>query len=541
MPSHTSIASCTCSKRVAPKQSATPQTALDRGDINTAVSTVLSLARRGYAGAGRAAAVLAAGGHLESREPGLATELLATALAHCPAGELPSLLDRWAAVPHGGAATLSLGITRDENNDGGDKTLIAAEGRSAGVRRPTADWLARRLRECFAQAGAGAARGLALLPQLGDAHLALAIAAALGIQPAIAALESALSDAVQLGVPARAVLLFTMYASGIQALDAAAGDAESGDAAGIGAAASSARKRLTLSPWAVLRHVQQLPEQLSADGEAAREACLDYERCMLCLVSYGKNCFLTSTAPSVRRESMPKHYGRCATSSLHTCALKLLCFMQAASADRRQAVHPAVAAVNTCGRPHQRRPGSPAGTAGGGGCCNRRQCSCRQARQLRGARAASDPVAPVRIRFQCQNLLTPCCCRAETFGIAARHALLHDDSHKNGMVTHLKSAVFIHCRYPFDLWAVTLRFVKTLLLGATSVQQVRDAAPVVQQQASRLSARPVDAVSALLDDVWPQLQGTAHRQISLCLTLITALLEVHMACSTTSPVFTSLK
>ena len=75
---------------------------------------------------------------------------------------------------------------------------------------------------------------------------------------------------------------------------------------------------------------------------------------------------------------------------------------------------------------------------------------------------------------------------------------------------------------------MTLRFVKTLLLGAASVQQVRDASPVVQQQASRLSARPVDAVSALLDGVWPQLLGTAHRRISLCLTLITALLEVRL-------------
>ncbi len=231
--------------------------------------------------------MLAAGGHLESREPGLATELLATALAHCPAGELPSLLDRWAAVHRGGVATLS-GITGVDDDDGGDKTSIAAEGRSAGARRPSADWLARRLRECFTRPGA--ARGLVLLPQLGDVHLALAAVAALGLQPAVAALESTLSDGLQFGVPARAVLLFSMYASGIQALDAAADEAERGDAAGMGAAASSARQRLTLSPWAVLRNVQRLAEQLSAGGEAARAACLDYERCTLCCVAHLKMC-----------------------------------------------------------------------------------------------------------------------------------------------------------------------------------------------------------------------------------------------------------
>jgi len=92
------------------------------------------------------------------------------------------------------------------------------------------------------------------------------------------------------------------------------------------------------------------------------------------------------------------------------------------------------------------------------------------------------------------------------------------------------------CRYPFDIWAVTLRLVKTLLLGAASAQQIRDAAPVIQQQATALSARPVDAVGALLDGVWPQLAGTARRRISLCLTLLTALLEVRMPPCTTSPV-----
>ena len=88
---------------------------------------------------------------------------------------------------------------------------------------------------------------------------------------------------------------------------------------------------------------------------------------------------------------------------------------------------------------------------------------------------------------------------------------------------------------------MTLRFVHTLLLGAASVQQFRDAAPVVQRQASRLSARPVDAVRALLDGVWPQLPGTAHRQTSLCLTLIAALLEVRVPARTTSHALTSVR
>ena len=139
--------------------------------------------------------MLAAGGHLENREPGLATELLATALAHCPAGELPSLLDRWAAV-HRGRTTTPSGCVGDSTIDSGDSGTTAAGGGNAGAGRPSADWLARRLRECFTQAGASAARGLALLPQLGDAHLALAVVAALGLQPAMAALDSTLSDRV---------------------------------------------------------------------------------------------------------------------------------------------------------------------------------------------------------------------------------------------------------------------------------------------------------------------------------------------------------
>ena len=265
------------------KRCLAPQTALDRGDIDAAVSTVLSLARRGYAGAGRAAAVLAAGGHLEAREPGLATELLATALAHCPAGELPSLLDRWAAVHRSKVATPS-GFAQDDVTDRRDSDVTAAGGRYASNGgRPSAGWLARRLRECFARAGAGAARGLTLLPQLGDAHLALAAVAALGLQPAAAALEATLSEGLQLGMPSRAVLLFGMYVSGIQALDAASDESASDGAARVGAAASSARQRLMLSPWLVLRHVQQLSEQLPADRGAARSACLDYERCTLCL------------------------------------------------------------------------------------------------------------------------------------------------------------------------------------------------------------------------------------------------------------------
>ena len=89
-------------------------------------------------------------------------------------------------------------------------------------------------------------------------------------------------------------------------------------------------------------------------------------------------------------------------------------------------------------------------------------------------------------------------------------------------------------RYPFDVWAVTLRFVTTLLLGAASPKQVQESALVVQQQTSRLSARPIDAISALLDDVWPQLPGTAHQQLALCLLLITALLQVRMTLRSTS-------
>ena len=125
-----------------------------------------------------------------------------------------------------------------------------------------------------------------------------------------------------------------MYASGIQALDAAAGDTECGDAAAMGAAASSARQMLTLSPWAVLRHVQRLPEQLCVDGEVARAACLDYERCTLCHVAHVNKFLLALTAPLVRRQSMPQNHWHCVTCSLHTHVLNLLCFLQAACGDR---------------------------------------------------------------------------------------------------------------------------------------------------------------------------------------------------------------
>ena len=270
-----------CSHRAGPKfQAKTPwrlQTALDRGDIDAAVGTVLSLARRGYAGAGRAAAVLAAGGHLEGRDPGLAGELLATALAHCPAGELPSLLDRWAAVDRYGGV-MSSAFTEDEDNTGSASNVTLGGSRVTAAGRPGPGWLARRLRACFAGAGFGAARGLALLPQLADAHLALAAVAAMGLQPGMAALESKFGDGLGLGVPARAVLLFGMYATGIRALESTFDLPESDGSAAVRAIASEARQRLQLLPWAVLRHVRQLPNELHTDQDAARAACLAFER-----------------------------------------------------------------------------------------------------------------------------------------------------------------------------------------------------------------------------------------------------------------------
>ena len=73
---------------------------------------------------------------------------------------------------------------------------------------------------------------------------------------------------------------------------------------------------------------------------------------------------------------------------------------------------------------------------------------------------------------------------------------------------------------------MTLRFLTTLLLGAISPEQVREATLAVQRQASRLSARPVAAVSAVLEGVWPKLPGKAHQRLALCLSLVTSLLEV---------------
>lgn len=254
------------------------QTALDRGDVDVAVSTVLSLARRGFAGAGRAAAVLAAGGHLEGREQGLATELLANALAHCPDGELPSLLDRWVAVDRGASAS---SWAQDDINSVSDSDALAGRVRATAAGRPSAGWLARRLRECFLQAGAGAARGLALLPQLADAHFALAVVAAMGLQPAMAALESALSDGTGSGVPARAALLLGMYATGVHALESTDDLRDDNNDVGLDAVTRRVRQRLMLSPWAVLRHVRQLPNQLRNDLEATRADCLQYERCSL--------------------------------------------------------------------------------------------------------------------------------------------------------------------------------------------------------------------------------------------------------------------
>ena len=255
------------------------QTALDRGDINVAVNTVLSLARRGYTGAGRAAAVLAAGGHLEGQAPGLAAELLASALTRCPAGELPSLLDRWIAADRSGAATASASA-EDCVNESRDSMSNVGGFRAAAASRPSAGWLTHRLGECFARAGAGAARGLGLLPQLADSHLAIAALAALGFQPAMAALESCLGDGLGPAMP-RAALLLGMFATGTRALESSH-DMPTGDGTeAVDAVATRARQRLMLSPWAVLQHVRQLPAQLPDDLDAARTACLEYERYLL--------------------------------------------------------------------------------------------------------------------------------------------------------------------------------------------------------------------------------------------------------------------
>ena len=251
------------------------QTALDRGDADTAIATVLVLARRGYLGAGRAAAVLAAGGHLEGRDPGLAAELLASALAHCPAGELPSLLDRWGAADRATPAAL-LAFSADRV-DGSGGSMGSGVDSTRGGARLSARWLASRLRGCFTTAGAAAARGWVLLPFIADAHLAVASFLAMGLQPAVASLEE-LDGRAALGATARAALLLGMYATGLQALGSAS-ELPDGDTAALAEPAAAARGRLLLSPWAVLQRVRMLHDQLPHDAEAARAACFHCERC----------------------------------------------------------------------------------------------------------------------------------------------------------------------------------------------------------------------------------------------------------------------
>ena len=252
------------------------QAALGRGDADTAIGTVLRLARRGYIGAGRAAAVLAAGGHLEGREPGLAAELLAHALAYCPAGELPSLLGRWVAADRATPAGLLATAADTADGSGGGSADGGLDYARGGSRR-SARWLARRLRGCFASAGAAAARSWALLPHLGDAHMAMASFFAMGLQPAMASLEE-FDGRPGLGATSRAALLLGMCAAGIHALEPAS-ELPDSDTATMGeAAAVAARGWLTLTPWAVLQRVRQLPDQLSDDAEAARAACLGCER-----------------------------------------------------------------------------------------------------------------------------------------------------------------------------------------------------------------------------------------------------------------------
>jgi hypothetical protein len=146
-----------------------------------------------------------------------------------------------------------------------------------GGARRSVHWLAKRLRGCFADAASAAARGWALLPYLADAHLAIASFCAMGLQPAMESLEE-FDVRSGLGSTSRAALLLGMCAAGLQALESVSGLPDSDTAKVVEAAAAAARGRLALSPWAVLRSVRLLPDQLPDEADGARAACLECER-----------------------------------------------------------------------------------------------------------------------------------------------------------------------------------------------------------------------------------------------------------------------
>ncbi len=93
------------------------------------------------------------------------------------------------------------------------------------------------------------------------------------------------------------------------------------------------------------------------------------------------------------------------------------------------------------------------------------------------------------------------------------------------------SVWYVAGRYPFDVWAVTLHFTVVLLLGSATPEQVRAAASVIGLQTKRLSARAAQALCTLANSVWPQIPGTAHARLGLCLSLIAVLLKVQTNCA----------
>jgi hypothetical protein len=99
----------------------------------------------------------------------------------------------------------------------------------------------------------------------------------MGLQPAMESLEE-FDVRSGLGSTSRAALLLGMCAAGLQALESVSGLPDSDTAKVVEAAAAAARGRLALSPWAVLRSVRLLPDQLPDEADGARAACLECER-----------------------------------------------------------------------------------------------------------------------------------------------------------------------------------------------------------------------------------------------------------------------
>lgn len=253
------------------------QSALDRGDSESASAGVLSLLRRDYVPAGRAAAVLAARGSLDTSSAAT-TELLAYAIAHCADRELPSVIDQWLASPQW-AGMPSITASQERGGTRGFFDTVHEDTEQEEGNTSTCQaWLTALLSGCFSGLSRTSEQQWQLLPNVGDAALAIAVLSALQGSGA-AALESFLaSPAAAAGAATRAALLVGMFASGLRALEASDAAVGEGNMGALVAGAAATLDRLVLKPGDVLKCVSALPVQLPPEAEDARVACQSYQR-----------------------------------------------------------------------------------------------------------------------------------------------------------------------------------------------------------------------------------------------------------------------